>query len=125
MKKSKEKTQIEVLYYQLLDKFRCGHMLNKIYLHGKNGMAFGKDITAYVELENPISTNFSHAYENCKLIVYTNCQQHINWRVDRVKRVKTEILTLLKKIKLIENLPCEDYRSTELSDEELEKLNDS
>ena len=63
---------------------------SRIYLSG-----FGKDITAYITLDEPLSETFEHLFGGCALKVFTDCNQGANWKMNRYRQVKHSIMMTL------------------------------
>ena len=57
---------------------------------------FGRDITAYIEFDDPNNEDFEHLMAGTKLQVYTKAEQAGKWAINRRKQVKHEIMTALK-----------------------------
>lgn len=71
--------------WQKSDKYR-------IYFDG-----YGRDITAYLEFESDhnLEIDENGIIKDSVLKVYTNCEQSINWKINRCKQVKFEIMKKL------------------------------
>ena len=63
---------------------------SRIYLSG-----FGRDITAYITLDEPLSETFEHLFQGCALKVFTDCNQSANWKMNRYRQVKHSIMITL------------------------------
>lgn len=63
---------------------------SRIYLSG-----FGRDITAYITLDEPLSETFEHLFGGCSLKVFTDCEQSQNWKMNRYREVKHKIMITL------------------------------
>ena len=60
--------------------------LGRIYLNG-----YGKDIKAFIEMDDPDTEDFETVYDGCQIKVYSNANQHYNWIKNRQKQIKHSI----------------------------------
>ena len=78
----------------------------RIYFNG-----YGKDIKAFIELDQPESTDFEYAYQGCALKVYTNAENVSGkWAINRVKPIKHELMKAIYAAGVCGDMeaPCEN-----------------
>ena len=73
----------------------------RIYLNG-----FGRDIKAFFEFEDSEALQWDDLLEGTSLQVYTNANQSQQWKLNRYKSVKFEIMKRLERGGVIDKI-CE------------------
>ena len=77
----------------------------RIYLNG-----YGRDIKAYIELDEPDAAAPEDLYEGCVLKVFSNAAQSTRWRVNRAKQVKHDIALRLNAVGITTGPVCEHWQ---------------
>jgi hypothetical protein len=70
----------------------------------------GGDITAYVEMDNPLNNEAEMLWSGCSLKVFTDCEQTTAWRLNRRKQIKHGLMKAIHATGVCGDLPAPSER---------------
>ena len=81
------------------------HGFTRIYLGG-----FGKDIKAYIELDEPESAVTDDLWCGARLSVRSRAAAPDNWLLNREKQIRHAIMIRLSESQIVDCKVCDDWR---------------
>ncbi len=85
----------------------------RIYFKGE-----GRDIAAYIEFDGPVDPALPNIplLSGCNLKVFSNCEtQGRQWRINRAKQVKHDLMLRMYAAKIADCKPCENWEDVILT----------